>query len=355
MLKKEFQNIEYQINYFLCKVFIDINSKAQINENFSEKDTPKLLSIFTNEYEKISKFMGWSNKEYFDIAFMIKKSRNKYYHHNQSQSISENDEMLDLLCIIKFIKAFNELFKQNDSYINFVKYLDNLLFDMKKKCNDVEKPKEEHMESIIKKIDILFNNYDNIKELLEKQDSNIQNLINETSKKETEEIINEKTQNDIKKKKIIVKPKNKKDNFQETFSSDDIIFFTELNKIIDEDKMEKTIIDIDMTKKDFADEKENLIKQFAKDMSIRPPEVMSNKELLIWFYSIPYNWKKMSNFAKTRNILSSDARSMLYRMGECSEKGRDPTIKQLYYAKKIYEEFQSIVINKLGYKSTYFA
>jgi len=52
----------------------------------------------------------------------------------------------------------------------------------------------------------------------------------------------------------------------------------------------------------------------------------------------------MSYFAKTRNMLSPNAHSMLYKMGTYSEKVEVPCFAQLCYEKK-YEEFQSKIIN----------
>jgi len=349
MLEKEFQNIEYQINYFLCKFFTEINNKITINESLSDKDTPQLLRIFTKKYEQIQKIMNWPNKEFMDIAYLIIMLRNKYYHRNQLQNITENDEIFDLLCIMKFMKSFNEIFKGNDSYNEFISQLDKLNIKMKNNCKVIEK-EEDKLESVTKKIDILFSNYDNIKTLIEKQDGSINNIINEYLNKEDKKITKKDNHNEGKKKKIVVKSRNN-DNTQ-AFSSEDISLFNEIGKIIDEDKNEKTTIEINTSKTGLT--KEILNQRFNMDKNLKPPEIMKDRELEIWFFSVPCNWKKMSNFAKTRGILSPNARNMLYKMGDFHEKGKSPSIAQLYYAKKIYEEFLSITF-KLGYKSTYFA
>ena len=331
MLRDEFPKIESWINYFLAEFLTEVNREVRIGQNFSERDTSGLLSIFINEYETIRSFMNWpeTEKDLIDSAYGVRRLRNKYYHTHLNQVISDIDEKIGLLHVIRLMESFEALLNENEDYGDFISYLNELWNGMLSKVSYEKDQPENDSAKIMDDLSDLRDTVSDLKNIVLKQNQNIEDMKNEIVSKLKKGDVLEKPKN----KKIVTAKKKTGNNHLEVFSSENIDP-PEENGRVDQENTEEI---------KSADQNPLEDKSLATD-TVEP--ITEEGKLRAWFFSVDCDFADIAHRATLEGIrdkFTGNDRKMLFQMEVFYRRtGKLPSLRQLRYVKDLYERYVSL-------------
>jgi hypothetical protein len=343
MLEKEFQMIESQIHRFLSTFLGALDLKIIDLDN---KDTNGLIWIFTDKFNEIKNTMNWRDKSLLDRAHLLRFARNRYYHRNNAVEITIIDELSDLTNIILFFNFLKDAFTENSSFNDFLKYLNDLLNTIisQNKSNEKVDTQEDKLDKVFDKINLMARDFEDIKNVINNENVSTSSIEEEEKKLEiiVKEIIEE--EEDPVQKKIkryrLKKEKQPVSNKMQVFSSENLDSMeNEERSVLIENKEDESLSDREKMKdvlEGIRKVQEKLVNNNLIRTNIDQVELNS---LLQWFNSVgEKKFKSLAGFAASKKLLYPNARQMLYKMGMYISKGWEPSIAQINYVKKLYDE-----------------
>lgn len=124
----DFQKIENGINTFLRYFLKNILGKIEVN--LDALDTSSLIEYYINNFNEISEKNNYDDKELYNRAWLLKISRNKYYHIKGNSKFDAIVELADILNIYLFVKSMEPNFIDETDYFEFISYLKYKVFNI---------------------------------------------------------------------------------------------------------------------------------------------------------------------------------------------------------------------------------
>ena len=203
MLKEDFQKIENGINIFLCGFLKNSLSNNYID--FDALDTSSLIEHYINNFDEIMEKNNYENKELLNRAWLLKMSRNRYYHIKGNSKIDNLFQLSDMLNIYLFVKSMEQKFNNETDYLEFMSYLEYKVFYIFNASKDVHLKNKQKADNDYKEFQkILLDIYNTVVKTIPDDNKTISQTIPEDSDKNRKIVESLKT---IKPKVVMIKRK----------------------------------------------------------------------------------------------------------------------------------------------------